>query len=362
MSGDVTVLLAFAAGLVSFVSPCVLPLIPSYLSMLGAWVARGPGEGRTGSGRNDGAGSPVREAPGTGWGIRAQSLVITLGFVLGFSGVFVLLGLGAGLASGPVAGPLLSLGAGMVVIAMGLHYAFGFFRGLYREFRPGMSFRRSRVPGKGNQDAGAAVQNPGRAAGRFFMAIPMGAAFGAGWTPCIGPMLASILVVAGSSGDWQQGLVLLSFYSLGLGLPFLLFAAGAGTPGLSGLIAGLRRRLGGIQRVSGMVLIALGVLIATGRFALLTGWIVGAGLELGRWAEQHPGAAGVVGALVWLGLGGWLLWAGGRVAGPRKLPRRRRAVLMAALGLAFAVPGILNLLGIISVLEWTAAWLQFQGL
>jgi cytochrome c-type biogenesis protein len=225
-------LAAFAAGLVSFLSPCVLPLIPGYLSFM---------TGLTTAELSDDSRSEV------------QVMVPAMLFVLGFSLVFVALG-----ASASVLGQFLSAYrdvlekvAGVVVILFGV-LMLGFVKvpWLYGEARADMSASRSF----------------GRGA-----ALVMGMAFAAGWTPCVGPILGSILALAGSSGSVARGALLLFAYSLGLGIPFLLVALlfGRAKP----LLKWLNRHSLVINRVAGVLLIAVGLLIFTGRLTLIAAWL-----------------------------------------------------------------------------------------
>jgi cytochrome c-type biogenesis protein len=226
MTSNVSYLAALLAGLVSFLSPCVLPLVPPYLIYLaGASLER--------------QGDAVAAARA-----RRATLLAALLFVLGFSTVFVALG-----ASASVIGALiraysywLSIVAGIVIIVMGLH-----FLGL---FRVGALLREKRME----------MAKPVGLWGAYVM----GLAFAFGWTPCIGPILAAILAVAASEQTVGQGASLLAVYSLGLGIPFLL-AAVAVEP-FAAFLARFRRHLMQVERVMG------GLLVLTG-LAFLTGWI-----------------------------------------------------------------------------------------
>lgn len=224
--------IAFAAGVVSFLSPCVLPLIPAYLSfMTGLTTAELAEQDRS----------------------SARVLAPALLFVAGFSVVFVALG-----ATASVLGEFLSEYrvviekiAGVAVIAFGV-LMLGIIKvpWLYGEAR--MDMERSRKFGRG-------------------AAFVMGASFAAGWTPCVGPILGSILALAASAGGVGQGVVLLLAYSLGLGAPFIAVAL------LFSRVGGLMRWLGRnsliINRVAGVLLVVAGVLILTGRLGVLATWL-----------------------------------------------------------------------------------------
>lgn len=218
--------LAFAAGIVSFASPCVFPLVPGYLSFVSGEV-----------------GVEVRErAP-----LRRTLLPVGL-FVAGFATVFTLLGAFSGTISRAIRSTTGTRIAGGIMIAFGIVmvlYALQWGRpSWYAERRPLLRWAR-----------------PGPA-----WAFPLGVAFGAGWAPCIGPVLGGVLAIAASQGGAARGALLLATYSLGLGLPFLL--VGLGVRGLGGLDA-IRRNYHWIAGVSGGVMITIGVLIVTGAWVRL---------------------------------------------------------------------------------------------
>jgi cytochrome c-type biogenesis protein len=224
---------AFGAGVLSFLSPCVLPLIPAYVSfMTGLSVGELEGEGRRIS----------------------QVLVPALLFVLGFSLVFVALG-----ATASVLGTLLRTYRDVLARVGGVAiFVFGFLLlgilkvpWLYREARMDM----------------AASRRFGPAA-----ALVMGLAFAFGWTPCVGPILGSILLLAGSGGDPARGALLLTAYSAGLGAPFLVVALALGK--LAGTLGWLNGHAMAIDRVAGVVLMILGVLVFTGRLASVSAWLL----------------------------------------------------------------------------------------
>jgi cytochrome c-type biogenesis protein len=160
--------------------------------------------------------------------------------------------------------------AGAVVILLGLNILFDFLPFLNREFR----FHIKRDP--------AADKRPGTLPGRIAGAFLTGAAFGAGWTPCVGPILGSILLLAGQSGRTGLAVLYLAGYSLGLGLPFL--GAAIFFDRFLRYAVKLRSRLPLIQRISGVLLIGIGTLIIFGRFQLLTALILGGQSRFIRWA------------------------------------------------------------------------------
>lgn len=232
MQQEIGLIAAFFAGLLSFLSPCVLPLIPGYLSFMTGLSAAELSAGDRSTSR---------------------VLVPSLMFVSGFSIVFVALG-----ASASVLGvflleyrSIIEKIAGVAVIAFGV-LMLGIIKApwLYGEAR--MDLERSRNFGRG-------------------AALVMGMAFAAGWTPCVGPILGAILTLAGSSGSVAKGALLLVAYSLGLGVPFVAVALlfDRALP----LMKWFSRHSLVINRVAGVLLVAVGVLIFSGQLSVLAGWL-----------------------------------------------------------------------------------------
>lgn len=214
--------IVFLAGVVSFLSPCVLPLVPGYLSYMGGLSSRSP-----------------------------RLLGATLAFVGGFTTIFVALGMSASLI-----GSFLTLNqtiitrvAGVLIVLMGL-----VFLGvlplpwLYREKRFHLKSSQT-IPGS----------------------YLMGLAFGFGWTPCIGPALAVVLAMAATEQSPGEGALLLAIYALGLGLPFI--ASALGVSKLVGAVSWLRRRQVLIARASGVMLIAVGFLFVFNRVFVASVWL-----------------------------------------------------------------------------------------
>jgi cytochrome c-type biogenesis protein len=229
---DVSLALAFVAGLLSFVSPCVLALVPVYLAFLGETAAfAGPGQA-----------SPAWRGP-----VFGQALL----FVAGFTLLFVLLGTSVGLF-GSVLFRIDGARqvAGVVVIAIGL-LTTGFF-GPVLDRLGGVGVRADLLP-----------------AARSARAVSLGALVAIGWTPCIGPVLGAILTLGFSSAQvWVAALLLLA-YSVGLAVPFLL--AALALPRLQPLLNALRRHHRAVQIVSGLFIMGIGVLILTNAFARMAG-------------------------------------------------------------------------------------------
>ena len=246
MEENVTLLAAFAAGLLSFISPCVLPLIPGYLSYISGLSLD---EMRGTPQASAGAAAVAVAAPPH---VRRRILLSSLAFILGFTIVFVAIGATAS-AIGQLVNkqlPLLGRIAGAVIIVFGLH-TMGVLRieWLYQEKR---------------------VQTQRKPAG-FIGAMLVGIAFAFGWTPCIGPILSGILFLAGSSDTVGQGVRLLLVYSLGLGVPF--FATALAINHFFAALGRIRRHYHKVELVSGALLVAIGLLIFTNKFTLIAQWL-----------------------------------------------------------------------------------------
>ncbi|VAV94225.1 Cytochrome c-type biogenesis protein CcdA (DsbD analog) [hydrothermal vent metagenome] len=242
MIADITILAAFAAGVVSFLSPCVLPLVPPYLSFL--------------------AGASLEELTENSVDsvVRRRVIVSALLFVLGFSTVFIMLG-----ATASFMGELLreyldilAKIAGVTIIIMGLH-----FLGV---FKLGFLNRDTRY------------QHSERPRG-MFGSYAIGVAFAFGWTPCIGPVLGAILSVAATEDSVSQGAILLGIYSAGLGVPFL--ASAYGINGFLRFIKRFRRHLGTVEKIMGGLLVLTGIMFLTGTMQRLSYFML----------EMFPGLA-----------------------------------------------------------------------
>ena len=311
-------LTALAAGLLSFLSPCVLPLIPAYLSFVSGY---GLADIRSGSSR-------------------FRVFARTLAFAAGFAIVFTALGLlfsGASMLLGGLSRSI-TLIAGILVIVLGLNLVFDFIQFLDLEAR----FHATKAP-RGY-------------AGAFLI----GVAFAAGWSPCVGPILASILLFASREGNaFRSGLLLIA-YSFGLALPFL--AASLFFDRLSPLLAWFKRHARGVRVASGLLLVALGALMAFGRLAAISSMTARAGYALEQALEASPDMARYVTA------GFWGLVAAAIFAVPiilrRDATRARgfRAWARIAFSIAFAALALGDLTGIWSTAKVVAGWLTFQGI
>lgn len=239
---DVSYVAALIAGLVSFLSPCVLPLVPPYLIYLAGTSLERLGDRE-----------PERR-------VRRETVLAALLFVLGFSTVFVALG-----ASASVIGSLiraysepLALAAGVIIIVMGLH-----FLGL------------TPIAWLHHQKRLEVTKPVG-----LWGAYVIGLAFAFGWTPCIGPILAAILAVAASEQTVARGAALLAVYSLGLGIPFIV-AAFAIEP-FAAFLARFKRHLRRVEQAMGALLVLTGIAFLTGSISQLSIWLLEAFPALGK--------------------------------------------------------------------------------
>jgi cytochrome c-type biogenesis protein len=233
MNQGLSIPVAFVAGVVSFLSPCVLPLVPGYISML--------------------SGESIEELKaGAGPGLMARIFRNSLAFVIGFSVVFIALG-----ASATAVGNFLvakrsifNIVAGVIVIIFGLHLT-GLVKIplLYREAR-------------------MAAGKPKRGLIGSFL---LGFAFAFGWTPCIGPILTGILALAATRDTVFQGMFLLAIYSAGLAIPFIL--TGLGLSQFMKFYGGFRRHLQVVEVLSGVLLIGIGALMAFNKLGVLSGYL-----------------------------------------------------------------------------------------
>lgn len=230
MNESVGILIAFTAGTLSFLSPCVLPLVPSYLSFVTGMSLEDLQEGFD----------------------RRRALVHSGLFVAGFTLVFVLLGASASILGGLLRyySDWIARIGGVVIVVFGLH-----LMGVFR-LAPLMREKRVHLSSKPVGYVGTVL---------------VGIAFGTGWTPCIGPVLGAILTMAASQELLLQGMWLLFVYSMGLAVPFVL--AAAALERFLSLFARFRRFLPAIQVASGALLVVLGLLLATGSFVVLAAWL-----------------------------------------------------------------------------------------
>jgi cytochrome c-type biogenesis protein len=223
---------ALSAGLLSFLSPCVLPIVPPYLAYMG--------------------GVSVSDMSGQA-AARRRVLMAAVFFVLGLSTVFLLLGFGASAMGRALLQyqDMLTKVAGILIMIFGAHFV-----GVYRI---GFMDREARL-------------DTGDSGGSVFGAYILGLAFAFGWTPCLGPILGAILGIAASGGDLARGTGLLAAYAVGLGLPFLLVAAFF--PRLKGVMDWMKRHMGRIEKISGLLLWTVGLMMLTNQFSAFAFWLL----------------------------------------------------------------------------------------
>jgi cytochrome c-type biogenesis protein len=227
----VNMLIAFAGGLLSFLSPCVLPLVPGYISLIsGVSIDHLKGEG------------------GSADGARRAVIINSLAFNVGLSLIFLTLGATAGLVGAAItSNPWVRIVGGVIIMIFGLHLiGLVKIKWLYKDTR---QFSSEKPRG-------------------FLGSMTLGIAFAAGWTPCIGPIFGAIIGLAATSGGWKSGLLLSAFYSAGLAVPFLL--TGLGINKFLGFYSKFRHHLHKVEVVSGIVLILIGALIMSNRMTVLS--------------------------------------------------------------------------------------------
>jgi len=246
---NVSIFYAFLAGLLSFLSPCVLPLVPGYVSLLSGAVAQQDEKRLTPpAGRGD-VGVMTAAEPKTA---RRLLLANSIFFILGFSLVFIALGATATSVGQALRAhqELFSQIGGLIVILFGLH--------LLGVIRIGALYGDKRVHKKISVSSGL---------GAFLV----GFTFAFGWTPCIGPMLATILLLAANTGTVAHGIFLLAIYSAGLAVPFLLTTLAIDR--FSQFYKGFRRHLHTVEQVSGVLLLLIGFLLLTHQFTAISGYL-----------------------------------------------------------------------------------------
>jgi cytochrome c-type biogenesis protein len=231
---NITIWIAFAAGILSFLSPCVLPLVPGYISLMSGISIDNLKEGSKA-------------------GARRAVMFNSLAFNAGLSVIFLALGTTAGWVGAAVLSNIwIRVIGGVIIIAFGLQLI-GLLKigALYKDTR---QFSNEKPRG-------------------MLGSLTLGIAFAAGWTPCIGPILGGIIGLAATSGGWKSGLILSSFYSAGLAVPFLL--TGLGINQFLGFYSKFRKHLHKVEVTSGVVLIIVGLLVASGQSTVLaSSWLV----------------------------------------------------------------------------------------
>jgi cytochrome c-type biogenesis protein len=254
---NITISIAFLAGVASFLSPCVLPLVPGYVSLIsGVSIDNLKGEG------------------GTKTSARRAVIINSIAFNVGLSMIFLSLGAAAGLVGASILSNVwVRVIGGLVIIGFGLQ--------LMGLLKIGALYKDTRF---------FSQQKPRGIAGSF----TLGMAFAAGWTPCIGPILGGIIGLAATSGGWKSGLLLSSFYSAGLSVPFLL--TGVGINQFLGFYDKFRKHLHKVEVVSGVILILIGMVVALGlttrlNSSALAGLIPNAEKWVESWSKKTGGGA-----------------------------------------------------------------------
>jgi cytochrome c-type biogenesis protein len=315
--------ITFLAGVLSFLSPCVLPLIPSFFGFLGS--------------KMNGALIIDTSRTSNTWLLNRWILVIhTLGFVLGFVLLFAILGLvfsGSALLLSGAQGTI-QLISGVFVILFAFHTWFNLFPFLQYEKKLNLL---------------------GKTSGMFgsFLA---GAAFGAGWTPCIGPILASILFFAAVSGEPLIGMVYLGVYGLGLGLPFIFMSLFFQNN--SRVFDYLRTHQKQVKFLSGLLLLLMGIFILTGQTLVFASWLPTLGFQLERWVQQSPEQSKHLGLVIF---GGVILIVLG-IGLCQKSKRLYNRFFILSLITLLSLGIILQSIDQINLVLYLARWIQFQGI
>jgi cytochrome c-type biogenesis protein len=316
---ELNIFIAFGAGLLSFLSPCILPVVPSYFAIIGGESYKG-----------------LAASKKLNWFLFFKSLF----FVLGFSIIFITLSIvlsGITKLTGGIS-EIINLVAGGIIIVLGFNFIFDFLKVLNTEKRVHM------------ESIGS----------NFFSPLLLGMAFGAGWTPCIGPILTSILFLAGTSSTVVQGALLLIFYSLGLGVPFLL--GGLLFSAFNKKLVKIRPYLGKIKTASGIFLILMGLLVAFGNLSAINIYFAQFAYFIQEWGVSHPFVSKIISGLIFIIPGILLLIFGLRKIKNQEMDQRNFSVTRIIFICLFTGAALLGFLGIISVPQALSSWFNFQGL
>ena len=332
---DVTIFLALVAGLVAFLSPCILPVVPSYVTMISGISYRDLSEGRY---------------------KKTTILTGSLAFILGFTVVFVSMGVILSTTSILIGGfsNVVNKIAGSIVILFGINYIFDLIRILNIEKRVHLK-----------------LENLG-----FGGSFLIGATFGAGWTPCIGPVLSTVLIMAGTAGNISNGIILLTAFSLGLGIPFLL--TGLFFMQSQAAMKSLKRHMMAIKRVGGVLMILIGILIFNGALLQFNGTLFGWAYELESWSQDSPGASRWIISILFLFLGVVFAWPLVRhgidrqshavepiektPSGAEKSRSIHWKIISGAISLMLVLVAAGTFLGVLDPYRWLTSWLTFTGL
>ena len=320
IGNNINLLIAFTAGLLSFLSPCILPLIPSYLSFVGGISYN---ELKT-AGKN-----------------KTGIFVKTLFFVSGFTIIFIALGIlfsSTGALLGSIS-QTVNIVAGALIIALGINFIFDFWKILEVE-------KKFHIEGSPRGYTGSLL---------------LGMAFAAGWTPCVGPILASILFLAGTTGRLVKGIFLLTSYSLGLGLPFIL--AGLFFNSFTKQLQKIRPHLKAIKIGSGIFLIAVGILIILGRLQRFNTALFKLANTIEAVKQQNlDHIANLFGALFFIPGAALLLLYLKRIFRRKDSGKINLYLALLIFTLFFLSLGILTFLRVIDTSKIITFWFTFQGI
>jgi cytochrome c-type biogenesis protein len=312
---------AALAGLLSFLSPCVLPRLPASRAFI---------SGSRVSARSKGAGTAK---------LFARSLAFSAGFTLAFTILGVVFSGSAMFVDGNKASQYIGVIGGIVVIILGTNMLLDFLGFL-------------------NADSRIIAKLSGTKTKGLTGSFLLGLAFAAGWSPCIGPILASILLMASREGSIGNAAFLLLSYSLGFALPFL--ASGLFFEKLKPLLAFLTKKGKAVRTISGIVLILFGLAMALGSLGSLSAWAARLGYMLEDFTLSSPGKAALLGAGFWLLIAVLIVLPVLQNAADKISPGKKRHLVLAAL--APLVLAGLELLGYFSTLSLIARWLSFSGI
>lgn len=311
---------ALAAGVLSFLSPCVLPLIPAYLSFI------------------SGATASELSARSTRARVFLRSLAFSAGFTLAFTILGIVFSGGAMFVGRGSASKYIGIAGGILVVLLGLNLLFDFIKLL-------------------DIDARLIGKFSGKKAHGSLSAALLGFAFAAGWSPCIGPILASILLFAGREGNILRAAALLFSYSLGFALPFL--ATGLFFEKLKPLLSFFTRHGKAVRSVSGIVLILFGIAMAAGSLGSLSSIASKAGYGIEAFVAKNGEAARLIGAGIWAAVAIAFMMPSA-LRGKRGLaPKWGVAAIGGGLSAALAIA---ELLGGLSTLSLVASWLTYAGI
>jgi len=318
---NINIFLAFAAGLISFLSPCIFPVIPSYLSYISGLSI-----------------SNMTSQKGNKWNLLMNSIL----FVFGFTIIFILMGIffsSVGIALSGIT-RYINMAAGVIVMFLGFNFIFNFWKILNLEKKIHFKHRPAGKPGS----------------------VLLGMAFGAGWTPCIGPILASILFVAGSSGSVYRGAALLFAFSTGLGVPFIL--AGLYFSFFQKTIVKIRPHLNRIKIGSGLFLIIIGILIFSGQLSKMNILLYSYANKLHNWEINHLYASRAVYGSIFLIPSLFTAAAAWRSFIKYKKGNLKSITLILWFGLFLVLvsAAVLIYSGFFDIGELIQKWLTFQGI